>query len=67
MMVRAQCDRGRIGRLTFQFVRHDAQNRTILRSLADEAAAFDQISGESKALGAELAADGDGAVVKLSA
>jgi poly-gamma-glutamate synthesis protein (capsule biosynthesis protein) len=67
MMVRAQCDRERISRLTFQFARHDAQNRTILRSLADEAAAFDQISGESKALGAELAADGDGAVVKLSA
>ena len=44
MMVRAQCDRERISRLTFQFVRHDAQNRTILRSLADEAAAFDQIS-----------------------
>ena len=67
MMVRAQCDRGRISRLTFQFVRHDAQNRTILRSLADEAAAFDQIAQESRALGAELAADGDEAVVKLSA
>ncbi len=67
MMVRAQCDRERISRLTFQFVRHDAQNRTILRSLADEAAAFDQIAQESKALGAELAADGDEAVVKLSA
>ncbi len=67
MMVRAQCDRERISRLTFQFVRHDAQNRTILRSLADEAAAFDQIAQESRALGAELAADGDGAVVKLSA
>ena len=67
MMVRAQCDRERISRLTFQFVRHDAQNRTILRSLADEAAAFDQIAQESRALGAELAADGDEAVVKLSA
>jgi len=67
MMVRAQCDRERISRLTFQFVRHDAQNRTILRGLSDEAAAFDQIAQESKALGAELAPSGDEAVVKLNA
>jgi hypothetical protein len=67
MMVRAQCARERISRLTFQFVRHDAQNRTILRGLSDEAAAFDQIAQESKTLGAELAPNGDEAVVKLNA
>ncbi len=67
MMIRAQCDRARINRLTFQFVRHDAQNRTVLRSLADEAAAFDQIAQESKVLGAELTADRGEAVVRLNA
>jgi hypothetical protein len=65
MMVRAACDRGRFERVTFQFVRHDAENRTVLRALADEPAAFDQIARESAALGAELAADGDQAIVKL--
>jgi hypothetical protein len=39
----------------------------VLRALADEAGAFDQIARESAALGAELAADGDQMVVKLRA
>jgi poly-gamma-glutamate capsule biosynthesis protein CapA/YwtB (metallophosphatase superfamily) len=65
MMVRASCDGGRIDRLSVQFVRHDEENRTRLRALADESAAFDQIALESAALGAELAAEGDRAVVKL--
>jgi poly-gamma-glutamate capsule biosynthesis protein CapA/YwtB (metallophosphatase superfamily) len=67
MMVRAACAGGRIDRVTLQFVRHDAENRTVLRALADEAGAFDQIARESAALGAELAADGDQMVVKLRA
>jgi poly-gamma-glutamate capsule biosynthesis protein CapA/YwtB (metallophosphatase superfamily) len=65
MMVRAACDRVRIDRVTFQFVRHDQQNRTVLRALADESAAFDQIAQESAALGAEITAEGDEAAVKL--
>jgi poly-gamma-glutamate synthesis protein (capsule biosynthesis protein) len=67
MMVRAACAGGAIERVAFQFVRHDERNRTVLRTLAEEAAAFDQIAQESAALGAELAADGDEAVVKLRA
>jgi poly-gamma-glutamate capsule biosynthesis protein CapA/YwtB (metallophosphatase superfamily) len=65
MMVRATCDRTLIDRVTFQFVRHDEQNRTVLRALADEAAAFEQIAQESAALGAELVPEGGKAVVKL--
>ena len=67
MMVRARCENGRIDRPAFQFVRHDQQNRTVLRALAEESAAFDQITRESAALGAELAAEGDQAVLKLQA
>ena len=67
MMARAACAGGRIDRVTLQFVRHDAENRTVLRALADEAGAFDQIAQESAILGAELAADGDQMVVKLRA
>src|SRR5271166_6208610 len=66
MMVRAACERTGVVRVTFQFVRHDEQNRTVLRRLADERAAFDQISQESAALGAGLGSDGDQVVVKLN-
>jgi hypothetical protein len=67
MMVRAICDRSGIKSAAWQFVRHDAQNRTVLRALADERANFDLIAKESAALGAELGVDGDQAVVKLKA
>ncbi|HUC09771.1 MAG TPA: CapA family protein [Stellaceae bacterium] len=63
MMVRAVCERSGIARVTFQFVRHDEQNRTVLRQLSDERAAFDQIAQESSSLGAELGSDGDQVVV----
>ena len=67
MMVKASCDGGGIDRVSFQFVRHDDRNRTVFRTLADESAAFAQIAQESAALGAELAAEGDQAVIKLRA
>jgi poly-gamma-glutamate capsule biosynthesis protein CapA/YwtB (metallophosphatase superfamily) len=65
MMVRASCHSGTIDRVAFQFVRHDDRNRTVLRALADEGAAFDLIAQESAALGARLAAQGDEAVIDL--
>ncbi len=67
MMVRTVCESGRVERVTFQFVRHDEHNRTVLRTPADEGAAFDLIARESAALGAGLAAEGDRAVVTLQA
>jgi poly-gamma-glutamate synthesis protein (capsule biosynthesis protein) len=63
MRVLALCDGGRIGRVSFRFVRHDALNRTMLRRPADEHQMFETIARESAALGAGLAADGDEAVV----
>ena len=59
MMARAECGRGGIEKAGFQFVRHDAQNRTLLRTPAEEGAAFDLIAQESAALGATLTASGD--------
>lgn len=67
MMVRTRCGPTGVERVTFQFVRHDEQNRTVPRKLADERAAFDEIARESAALGADLAADGDQVVVQLKA
>lgn len=65
MMVRAICDRGRIDKVTFQFVRHDDRNRTVPRALADEGAAFDRIARESAGLGATLVARGDEVEIDL--
>jgi poly-gamma-glutamate synthesis protein (capsule biosynthesis protein) len=67
MMVRASCDAGRIERVSFQFVRHDKANRTVLRALADEGPSFDQIAHESADLGATLVAAGDQAEIDLRA
>ncbi len=67
MMARVSCGRAGIENATFQFVRHDGQNRTVLRALGDEGAAFDQIARESADLGAKLAADGDRVAVELRA
>jgi poly-gamma-glutamate synthesis protein (capsule biosynthesis protein) len=65
MMVRAFWDRERIEKPTFQFVRHDDRNRTVLRPFADEGAAFDRIARESAGLGAKLVARGDEAAIDL--
>jgi poly-gamma-glutamate synthesis protein (capsule biosynthesis protein) len=67
MMVEVACENARVHRVTFQFVRHDENNRTLLRGLADETASFNQIMQESAALGAELAAEGDQVAIKLVA
>ncbi len=67
MMVLVSCGRGGIEGAAFRFVRHDDQNRTVLRALADEGAAFDQIAQESAGLGARLAANGDQVAVALRA
>jgi hypothetical protein len=48
-------------------VRHDDRNRTVLRGLADETEAFDEIRGASAVLGATITADGDAARIALRA
>jgi hypothetical protein len=63
LMARARCSGAGIERLTLQFVRHDAENRTVLRQLQDEAREFEQIARESATLGVRLVPAGDEAVV----
>jgi poly-gamma-glutamate capsule biosynthesis protein CapA/YwtB (metallophosphatase superfamily) len=67
MMTAVSWQRGRLERVGFRFVRHDDRNRSVLRRLADENPAFEEIAGESAALGTSLAAAGDEAVVMLGA
>ncbi len=67
MMVRVSWGGGGIESVAFQFVRHDARNRTVPRVLADEGAAFDEIARESAGFGAVLAAQGDQVTINLRA
>jgi poly-gamma-glutamate synthesis protein (capsule biosynthesis protein) len=67
MTVRLICEDARIDRVAFQFVRHDENNRTLLRAPGDERAALDQIVRESAAFDAELVAEGEQVAVKLRA
>ncbi len=65
MMARISWANGGIEAATFQFVRHDARNRTVPCGLGDEGAAFDEIARESAGFGAILAARGDQVLVEL--
>jgi poly-gamma-glutamate synthesis protein (capsule biosynthesis protein) len=65
MMARVSWDRGRIARAALQFVRHDRLNRTVLRALGDEDAAFAEIEQRSADLGAGLVARGDEVEIDL--
>jgi poly-gamma-glutamate synthesis protein (capsule biosynthesis protein) len=67
MMARVSLSGGAIDSAAFQFVRHDAQNRTVPRALADEGAAFDEIARASAVFGAELTAQGDRVSITLRA
>lgn len=67
MMARVSWSGRAIESAAFQFVRHDAQNRTVPRALADEGAAFDEIARASASFGAELAAHGDRVAITLRA
>ena len=67
LMVRAECGKTGIGQTSFQFVRHDGENRTMLRAPSDEAAAFDRLARESAALAARLVAQGERALVTSAA
>ncbi len=67
MMARVSLSGGAIESAAFQFVRHDGQNRTVPRALADEGAAFDEIASASAGFGAALAAQGDCVSITLRA
>jgi poly-gamma-glutamate synthesis protein (capsule biosynthesis protein) len=65
MMAKVTWDRGRIERVGFCFVRRDERNRTVLRLMAEEPAAFEAIARASAAFGTGLAVEGDEASVAL--
>jgi Bacterial capsule synthesis protein PGA_cap len=65
MMARIFWGDGGMESATFQFVRHDARNRTVMRALEDEGAAFTEISRESAGFGAVFAARGDQVSIEL--
>jgi len=64
MMVRAEVTRGGIERTSFQFVRHNERNETVLCALGNEKAAFEELARRSGALGARLTARGDEVLVE---
>jgi len=59
MMVRADVDRNGIRAATFQFVRHNAANETVLCALADEQAELADIVKRSAEYGTRLEPSGD--------
>lgn len=59
MMVRASIADRSIARVTFQFVRHDAANRTVLCALADERDELDDVRTRSAANRTRLVAAAD--------
>jgi poly-gamma-glutamate synthesis protein (capsule biosynthesis protein) len=67
MMVRAAAEPDGIARTTFQFVRHNARNETVLCALADERGAFEDLARRSAQLGARLSAQGDEVLVEPAA
>jgi poly-gamma-glutamate capsule biosynthesis protein CapA/YwtB (metallophosphatase superfamily) len=65
MMVRATVTDGTIAGVSFQFVRHNERNETMLRNLADEAAELADIATRSAAYGTRLLSRGDEADIAL--
>jgi poly-gamma-glutamate capsule biosynthesis protein CapA/YwtB (metallophosphatase superfamily) len=59
MMARCEVASGRVSEARFRFVRHNAENETVLCALADESVAFGRLAGRSASLGAHLTAEGD--------
>jgi poly-gamma-glutamate synthesis protein (capsule biosynthesis protein) len=66
MIARIALEERRIAKVSLQFVRHNAQNETLLRAVSDEPEMLAKISERSARFGARLAADGECAVVELS-
>jgi poly-gamma-glutamate synthesis protein (capsule biosynthesis protein) len=65
-LVRIALDDKRIEKVSFQFVRHNENNETLLRSLAEEAEMFEKIAERSARFGTRLTIEGDAAVLQLS-
>jgi poly-gamma-glutamate synthesis protein (capsule biosynthesis protein) len=66
MMARITLEDRRIGGVSFQFVRHNERNETLLRPIREEPEMFEKIAEHSARFGTRLAVGGDAAVVQLS-
>ena len=65
MLARITVDNKTVKGATFQFVRHNDQNETVLCKLADEQETFNEIADGSKPYGVQLSARGDEVVIAL--
>ena len=66
MMVRLQVQGKSVSRVAFQFVRHNAENETVLCPLASENEGLESLARRSEPLGAALRAEGDEVVVEAA-
>lgn len=64
LVARLTVEDGALSRTAFSFVRHNARNETVPRSVASETKEFETLKQASAAYGADLAADGDEVVVR---
>ena len=66
MLVRAAIDNKQLKRASFQFVRHNDANESVLCRLADEQETLKEIADASKPFGARLTPQGDEVVLELN-
>ena len=67
MLAKVTFDGSAVKRATFQFVRHNHDNETVLCLLKDEGEVFRQVSTGSRQLGSKLAPQGDEVAIELCA
>ena len=66
MLARITVDNKTVKGATFQFVRHNDQNESVLCKLTDEQETFNEIADGSKPYGVQLSAKGDEVVIALA-
>lgn len=66
MLVRVTLEDRAIEEVAFQFVRHNEQNETLLRTMKEEPEMLARITERSARLGTRIEVEGDAAVVRLS-
>lgn len=66
MLARVVLEDRRVEKASFQFVRHNDRNETLLRAVKDEPDMLAQIAERSARFGTRLEVEGDTAVVRLS-
>src|SRR5436305_11322656 len=59
MLARCEIARDTVTEARFRFLRHNAENETVLCALADEGVTFGRLAERSARLGATLTAEGD--------